>query len=118
MNFTLAFFKISVYSKDNLMSEDFRKLEEKGMSFTGSLKKTLAVLMSAAVLSTAGVMMASADATVNLMPADVSAIICGRRRNCGDTGWVYCLQSWFGGYQLHLCGYFSGRHVNHRLSVF
>lgn len=77
MNFTLAFFKISVYSKDNLMSEDFRKLEEKGMSFTGSLKKTLAVVMSAAVLSTAGVMMASADATVNLMPADVSAIICG-----------------------------------------
>ncbi len=48
------------------------------MSFIGSLKKTLAVVMSATVLSSVGVMAASADATtVNLMPVDVSSIICG-----------------------------------------
>ena len=48
------------------------------MSFIGSLKKTLAVVLTATVLSSVGVMAASADATtVNLMPVDVSSIICG-----------------------------------------
>ena len=51
------------------------------MSFIGSLKKTLAVVMSVTVLSSVGVMAASADATtVNLMPVDVSSIIWGIHR--------------------------------------
>ena len=46
------------------------------MSFIGSLKKTLAVVMSATVLSSVGVMMASAEdaSVINLMPADASAV--------------------------------------------
>lgn len=46
------------------------------MSFTGNLKKTLAVVLSATVLSSVGVMAASAEeaSVINLMPADASVV--------------------------------------------
>ena len=39
------------------------------MSFTGNLKKTLAIVLSATVLSSVGVMAASAEGAVNFLPS-------------------------------------------------
>ena len=62
------------------------------MSFIGSLKKTVAVVLTATVLSSVGVMAASADATtVNLMPVDVSSIICGEGGKVEEKGRRFCL---------------------------
>ena len=44
------------------------------MSFTGNLKKTLAVVLSATVLSSVGVMAASAEGAVNFLPSSNAGI--------------------------------------------
>mgnify|MGYP003085251507 FL=1 len=44
------------------------------MSFTGNLKKTLAIILSATVLSSVGVMAASAEGAVNFLPSSNAGI--------------------------------------------